>query len=76
LATKAKLEVLSGGTFDKSYIKGMIRDHEEDIAMLKKEVASGKDPDAKALAVATLPMHRVHLKKIKSIANTAEVSVN
>jgi Domain of unknown function (DUF4142) len=76
LATKAKLEVLSGGTFDKSYIKGMIRDHEEDIAMLKKEVASGKDPDAKALAVATLPMLRVHLKKIKSIANTAEVSVN
>jgi putative membrane protein len=44
MATKAKLEVLSGDTFDKSYIKGMIRDHEEDIAMFKKEAASGKDP--------------------------------
>ena len=76
MATKAKLEVLSGDTFDKSYIKGMIKDHEEDIAMFTKEAASGKDPDAKAFAVATLPTLRVHLKKIKSIAITAGVSVD
>src|SRR5450432_2085339 len=31
MATKTKLEVLSGSTFDKSYIKGMVEDHEEDI---------------------------------------------
>ena len=76
MATKAKLEILSGDTFDKSYIKGMIKDHEEDIAMFKKEAASGQDPDAKAFAVATLPTLRAHLKKIKSIATTAGVSVD
>ncbi len=68
MATKAKLEVLSGETFDKSYIKGMIKDHEEDIALFKKEAVSGKDPDAKAFATATLPTLQTHLKKIKSIA--------
>jgi putative membrane protein len=76
MATKTKLEVLSGDTFDKSYIKGMIKDHEEDIAMFKKEAASGQDPDAKAFAVATLPTLRAHLKKIQSIATTAGVSVD
>jgi putative membrane protein len=76
MATKTKLEVLSGDTFDKSYIKGMIKDHEEDIALFKKEAASGQDPDAKAFAVATLPTLRAHLKKIKSIATAAGVSLN
>jgi putative membrane protein len=76
MATKAKLEVLSGDAFDKSYIKGMIKDHEEDIAMFKKEAASGQDPDAKAFAVATLPTLRAHLKKIKSIAAAAGVSLD
>lgn len=28
MGTKTKLEVLSGTTFDKSYIKGMVKDHE------------------------------------------------
>ncbi|GAC1495988.1 MAG: DUF4142 domain-containing protein [Steroidobacteraceae bacterium] len=68
MATKAKLEVLSGETFDKSYIKGMIKDHEEDIALFKKEAAAGRDPDAKAFAQAALPTLRAHLKRIKSIA--------
>lgn len=76
MATKTKLEVLSGETFDKSYITGMIKDHEEDIAMFKEEAASGQDPDAKAYAAATLPTLRAHLKKIKSIAPTAGVSVD
>ncbi len=68
MATKAKLEVLSGETFDKSYIKGMIKDHEEDIALFKKEAQAGRDPDAKAFAQAALPTLRAHLKRIKSIA--------
>ena len=55
MATKAKLEVLSGDTFDKSYIKGMIKDHKEAIQEFKKEAASGADADAKAFAAATLP---------------------
>jgi putative membrane protein len=74
MATKAKLEILSGEAFDKSYIKGMIKDHKEDIALFKKEAATGKDPDAKAFAAATLPTLQAHLKKIQSIAASAGVS--
>jgi putative membrane protein len=73
MATKAKLKILSGESFDKSYIKGMIKDHEEDIAEFKKEASSGQDPDAKAYARATLPTLRVHLKTIKSIAADAGI---
>ena len=74
MASKAKLEVLSGDTFEKSYIKGMIKDHQEDIAMFKKEATSGRDSDAQAYAKATLPTLELHLKKIKSIAASAGVS--
>ena len=74
MATKGKLEILSGDTFDKSYITGMIKDHKEDIADFKKEATSGRDPDAKAYAAATLPTLRVHLKSIESIAAKAGVS--
>jgi putative membrane protein len=74
MATKAKLDVLSGDTFDKSYIKSQIKDHYGAIALFKKEIASGQDPDAKAFASATLPTLRVHLKKIKAIAADAGIT--
>ncbi|HEY2780635.1 MAG TPA: DUF4142 domain-containing protein [Steroidobacteraceae bacterium] len=74
MATKAKLKVLSGSSFDKSYIKGMIKDHQEDIAEFKKEATTGRDPDARAFASATLPTLEAHLKKIQSIAAEAGVS--
>lgn len=68
MATKAKLDVLSGDTFDKSYIKSQIKDHRGAIALFKKEINSGQDPDAKAFASATLPTLRMHLNTIKTIA--------
>ena len=49
MATKTKLEVLSGNTFDKSYIKGMVEDHQEDIKEFQTEANSGQDADAKSL---------------------------
>ena len=73
MATKAKLKALSGSSFDKSYIKGMIKDHQDDIAEFKKEASSGRDPEARAFANATLPTLEAHLKKIQSIAAEAGV---
>jgi putative membrane protein len=73
-ATKAKLEVLSGSAFDKSYIKGMVEDHEQDIKEFQAEAASGQDPDTKAFAAATLPTLRTHLKKIQAIATAQGVA--
>jgi putative membrane protein len=76
IEAKSKLQVLSGQSFDKSYIKGMIKDHEEDIAEFKKEAASGQDPEARAFAGATLPTLEAHLKMIQAIAATVGVSAS
>ena len=74
MATKGKLDVLSGDTFDKSYIKSQLKAHRQAVALFKKEVASGQDADAKAFATGTLPTLREHLKAITKIATDAGVS--
>jgi putative membrane protein len=74
MVAKEQLKGLSGASFDKSYVRGMIKDHQEDIAAFKKEAASGQDPDARAFASATLPTLEARLKKIQSIAAEAGVS--
>ena len=74
--TKGKLEVLSGDTFDKSYIKGMVKDHKEDIKEFEHEAKYGQDADAKSFAATTLPTLRAHLDKIESIASSAGVAVH
>lgn len=68
MAAKTKLDLLSGETFDKSYVKGQIRAHRDTIALFRKEMNSGQDPDAKAFATATLPTVRSHLKAVTAIA--------
>src|ERR1700722_3534143 len=73
MATKTKLEVLSGDAFDKSYIRGMVEDHQEDIKEFQTEANSSQDPDAKAYAAATLPTLQAHLKKIRAIASAQGV---
>ena len=73
-ATKAKLDVLSGDSFDKSYVKSQLRAHRQAVALFKKESTSGQDSDAKAFAAATLPTLRGHLKQIISIASAEGLS--
>ena len=75
MATEAKLKVLSGDTFDKSYIKDQIKAHQQAVGLFKKEAASGRDPDVKAFAASTLPELQMHLKAIKAIAADAGIQV-
>jgi putative membrane protein len=72
-ASKTKLNMMSGESFDKSYVKGMIDDHKQDIKEFQKEASVGKDPDAKAFASATLPTLQMHLEKIQAIAAAAGI---
>jgi putative membrane protein len=72
-ASKTKLNMMSGESFDKSYVKGMIDDHKQDIKEFQKEASEGKDPDAKAFASATLPTLQMHLEKIQAIAAAAGI---
>ncbi len=74
MATKGKLDVLSGDTFDKSYVKNQLKAHRRTLQLFNKEIASGQDPDAKAFAAATLPTVKSHLKAIKAIATTEGIS--
>ena len=75
MATKAKLDVLSGDTFDKAYVKGQVSAHRQTIALFHKEISSGQDADAKAFAAATLPTVRSHLKAITAIATEMGIQV-
>jgi putative membrane protein len=72
-ASKAKLSMLSGDSFDKAYVKDMIDDHKDDIKEFQKEISDGKDPQARAFASATLPTLQKHLERIESIAASAGV---
>ena len=53
-ATYTKLKLLSGASFDRSFAKSMVKDHEEDIKEYKKE--SSKTDAAGQLAKETLPL--------------------
>jgi putative membrane protein len=63
----AKLQGLSGPSFDREYVKCMVKDHEEDVKEFQKEANTGKDPQIKAFASETLPVLEQHLSQIKSI---------
>ena len=76
MATKAKLEVLSGDSFDKAYISAMVKDHEDDLADFKKEAMNGTSPEVKTAARegATVVSH--HLMMIKKIAAAHNVTAS
>jgi putative membrane protein len=75
MATKAKLDVFSGDTFDRSYVKSQISAHRQTIALFHQEMSFGQDADAKAFAAATLPTVRSHLKAIVAIATDMGIEV-
>jgi putative membrane protein len=62
-----KLTAKSGKDFDKDYVSGMVKDHEEDVKEFEKASKSATDPDVKAWAAKTLPTLQMHLKMIKDI---------
>ena len=66
-AEYTKLQGLSGASFDREYVKHMVKDHEEDVKEFQKEADTGKDPQIKSFAAETLPILQQHLSKIQSI---------
>jgi putative membrane protein len=74
IALKAKLEVLSGDTFDKAYISAMVKDHEEDLADFKKEAAGAGSPEVKKAAREGELVISRHLAMIRKIAQAHNVT--
>jgi putative membrane protein len=65
-----KLKVLSGDTFDRSFAKGMVKDHQGDIKEFQK--ASQKSDPAGAFAKETLPTLQKHLQEAQSLAQKTQ----
>ena len=63
--TYLKLKVLSGATFDKSFIGGMVKDHQNDVNEFKKQ--SAKNDPTGAHAKEVLPHLQHHLAEAKKI---------
>jgi putative membrane protein len=74
VAAGDRLKLLSGDSFDKAYIRNQLEAHRDTVALFKKEMASGRDKDAKQFAEATLPTVEAHLDKIMKIASAAGVA--
>jgi putative membrane protein len=59
-ATYLKLKVLSGASFDRAFVKAMVKDHQEDIKVFQKE--SQKTDAVGRFAKDTLPTLQKHLQ--------------
>lgn len=67
-AIQKNLSAKSGAAFDSAYIKGQIADHKATIALLEREITSGKDAEAKAFASETLPVVKAHLAMLQTMS--------
>jgi putative membrane protein len=57
-----KLSAMTGTSFDRAYMKDMVKDHQQDVAEFQKEANTGTDPGLKSFAGKTLPTLQEHLK--------------
>jgi putative membrane protein len=62
-----KLAKLSGADFDRAYIKGEVKDHQQDVRDFQQEAKSGSDADVKSFASKTLPTLEEHLTTAKEL---------
>jgi putative membrane protein len=58
--------------FDKTYIDYMVKDHEEDIELFKKEAQEGKDAELKAFAAKHVPILELHLQMAQQAADAVK----
>jgi len=73
-ATIAKLKALSGDSFDKAYIKDMIKDHKKDESEFKHEAESASNPALKDVATQGAQVIGEHLQMIEQIAQKNNVA--
>jgi len=66
-----KLSKLSGGDFDKAYVKDQLKDHQTEVREFGAEAQNGSDPNVKAFASTMLPTLQQHLELAKNL-NKAE----
>jgi len=56
-----------GDNFDRDYVKGMVKDHTEDVALFTRASKEAKNPAIKEFATKTLPTIQKHLEMVKKL---------
>jgi putative membrane protein len=74
MASQKELQMSSGDSFDKSYIKDQIKAHADTMDLFKKEIASAKDQQARDFSSSTLPTVQAQPVRIKQIAAAAGIA--
>jgi putative membrane protein len=64
-----KLSTLKGDDFDTTYMRQMVKDHEEAVSLFEKQSKDGQDADLKKFAGDKLPTLKEHLDMAKKIAD-------
>lgn len=67
-----ELHMQNGARFDQAYVEAMVTAHEKTVAMLKTEIATGRDAETKALAQELLPTVEQHLAEANRLAGKDE----
>jgi putative membrane protein len=62
------LKKLSGGPFDRQYMKQQVEDHQKTVALFQTEANSGQDAQLKGFAQKYLPKLQQHLQMAQSLA--------
>jgi putative membrane protein len=73
-AKKQELEAVSGAAFDSAYMQAQVAEHEATESLLKRQIESGADAEAKAWARESLPTVTAHLKRARALATGATAS--
>jgi putative membrane protein len=66
--THEKLSKLKGAEFDREYMTGQVKAHQEAVTLFQEQSKSGRNPDLKAFATKSLPTIEKHLKMAQEIA--------
>lgn len=66
-AMRRQLASLQGEAFDRAYIAGQVRDHENAITLYRQEATEGNQPNLQRYAAETLPMLQQHLQAAQRI---------
>jgi putative membrane protein len=61
---------MKGNSFDRSFVRDEIRDHQKVLAEFKREAEHGANPDVKAFAQQMIPTIQNHLQKAEDLAKT------
>lgn len=71
-----RLSKLSGTAFDRAYARDMVRDHVTDVAVFRREAASGREASIKSFATQTLPTLEDHLKQARQMLSSVSSEKN